>query len=215
MQYITRSVGSEYEPKLLGTYEMELSAIIEELGRQPFDTIIDVGAAEGYYAVGLALKVPRARVIAFEEKAAGRQLISELAAKNGAAGRIEILGACTETSLAEMMRAGDNTLIVMDVEGAEAKLLDPVSAPPLRHATILLELHQFAVPNLSDLIEGRFGKSHRIQEIRCVPRTLADFPLAIPHLMRLFWSDALLDAISEKRHPDSTWWLMTPLIPAS
>jgi hypothetical protein len=41
--------------KLLGTYEQELHPVFEEvIAKQP-RTIIDIGAAEGYYAVGLAL----------------------------------------------------------------------------------------------------------------------------------------------------------------
>ena len=42
------------KPMLLGVWEKELSFIWDSLGNQRF--IVDVGAAEGFYAVGLAQK---------------------------------------------------------------------------------------------------------------------------------------------------------------
>src|SRR5690606_8070667 len=43
--------GSELYPKLLGSYELEIQGVITELAQQSFDVIVDVGCAEGYYAV--------------------------------------------------------------------------------------------------------------------------------------------------------------------
>jgi hypothetical protein len=53
-------------PKLLGIYERELNPYIDQACALNFSRIVDVGAAEGYYAVGMALRNPHARVIAFE-----------------------------------------------------------------------------------------------------------------------------------------------------
>src|SRR5277367_5483480 len=47
-------------PKLLGTYEMELHPVLDLVAKRHYDCVIDIGSAEGYYAVGLArlLMVP-------------------------------------------------------------------------------------------------------------------------------------------------------------
>jgi len=58
MRYVARAYHSAYHAKLLGTYEMELHGIVEELCRETPGIIVDVGAAEGYYAVGLAMRLP-------------------------------------------------------------------------------------------------------------------------------------------------------------
>src|SRR5207249_10415948 len=89
MKYVSTSVGSVYEPKLMGTYELELHPIIEQLCKQQFSRIIDVGAAEGYYAVGMAMRSPRSEVIAFETTTEGQALIAQLAALNEVAARVE------------------------------------------------------------------------------------------------------------------------------
>ena len=63
MRYVDRSVGSCFIPKLLGTYERELAPKIERICRRQPGLVVDVGAAEGYYAVGLAMRIPEARII--------------------------------------------------------------------------------------------------------------------------------------------------------
>jgi hypothetical protein len=52
-------------PKLLGIYERELSNCMERVCALNFSLIIDVGAAEGYYAVGLAARNPASKIVAF------------------------------------------------------------------------------------------------------------------------------------------------------
>jgi len=66
---------------LLGSYESELHDIVQQLINQEWDTIVDIGAAEGYYAVGFARACPKAKVIAFEGEEDARRVLSELAAQ--------------------------------------------------------------------------------------------------------------------------------------
>src|SRR5437016_6027102 len=66
MKYIGSSVASAHIPKLLGTYEREIAGIVEEICWRKPAVLIDVGAAEGYYAVGFAMRLPDSRIIAFE-----------------------------------------------------------------------------------------------------------------------------------------------------
>src|SRR5665213_3133834 len=54
MNYIPRAYYSEILPKLVGTYERELIPAIEMICRADCDWIVDIGAAEGFYAVGMA-----------------------------------------------------------------------------------------------------------------------------------------------------------------
>jgi len=78
MQYPEEMVRTDTEspfmPKLLGCYEMECNPFIEEICRRDYDQVINIGAAEGYYAVGLAMRMPRTRIIAFETSSRSRRL---------------------------------------------------------------------------------------------------------------------------------------------
>lgn len=54
MKYIENSHGSAYLPKILGSYEKELHKFIPRIVEEEYELILDIGAAEGYYAVGLS-----------------------------------------------------------------------------------------------------------------------------------------------------------------
>lgn len=48
--------GSVFTPKIIGTYELELHSIVNEILVSGYKHIIDIGAAEGYYSIGFAKK---------------------------------------------------------------------------------------------------------------------------------------------------------------
>jgi hypothetical protein len=70
-------------PKLLGVYERELHDAVEAAVRAEPELIVNVGADDGYYAVGLARRCPSATVHAFEADAGERALLERLAAATG------------------------------------------------------------------------------------------------------------------------------------
>ena len=49
-------------PRLLGGYEASLAPIINDIVEAKPDLIIDVGCAEGYYAIGMARRLPNATI---------------------------------------------------------------------------------------------------------------------------------------------------------
>ena len=61
-----KSTGSVLVPKLLGSYEVELEPVWKSLFTSDYDTIVDVGCAEGYYAVGFARRRPASHIFAYD-----------------------------------------------------------------------------------------------------------------------------------------------------
>jgi hypothetical protein len=147
--------------KLLGAYEREIhAALVEAIAAGP-SRVVDVGAAEGYYAVGLAMLVdPRIEVLGFETDAGGRQVCREMAALNGVEGRVRLLGRCDPDALAAELP--DEAFVICDCEGYEVELLDPLRVPRLATATILAELHPLARPEVERVMGDRFGATHDI-----------------------------------------------------
>src|SRR5687768_8491348 len=60
--------GSEgcHAPRLLGCYEHELHPHLERLIRRGFAAVLNIGCSAGYYAIGLARRIPRAVVHAHD-----------------------------------------------------------------------------------------------------------------------------------------------------
>jgi Met-10+ like-protein len=176
MKYIENSVGSAYMPKILGTYELELHSIIQDLCSKSFTLIIDVGAAEGYYAVGMAMRNLSTRVIAFETEPEGQALLKKMAQLNNVADRITIAGTCDVSSLQNSFNPQDKCLLIMDVEGAEKELLNPEKIPRIHNCEILLELHECVCPGVTEIIKSRFKNTHHIERIWERKRQYSDIP---------------------------------------
>src|SRR5581483_9675541 len=122
-------------PKLIGCYEMELhEAVARCVERQP-DLVVNVGTAEGYYAVGLARLLPRAKVLAYDTAPLARDICLEAAILNDAHSRIAVAGACTPETLQNDLASSTNALLVCDAEGYERILIDPKHVPGLARAT--------------------------------------------------------------------------------
>jgi len=211
LQYIGESVGSAYIPKLLGIYERELNAVIERACSLGFHLILDIGAAEGYYAVGMAIRNPQAQVVGFEMELNGQTALSQMAVLNGAASRVAIRGKCEPADLTALLRNArdDRTLVICDVEGYEDNLLNPALVPALRHVWTLVELHEFVRPGITQLLVARFESSHAIEQIWQDTRSRAEYPFRT--LGTTLLPSSYLDwAVSEWRPETMSWLWMKP-----
>jgi hypothetical protein len=208
MQYVDQSYWSAYIPKLLGIYERELSGYIEEALVLPFQTVVDIGAAEGYYAVGMAMRMKDAKVIAFEMEPAAQKLLEQLASLNHVNRRVAIEGECTTRNLAAALIDAGRTLVICDAEGGEAFLLDPIRIPQLAACHILVELHDHVLSGMSQEIRDRFSETHDIIHILETKRDRSDFPYR--NLFTTLFPTYVDWAVSEIRRCKIAWYWMSP-----
>ena len=161
LRYIRRAFCSALAPKLAGTYERELSSSIAEMLACNPDLFVDIGAAEGYYAVGAAFSNWSPRIVAYESNADARAALRELGSLNNVpSDRIELRGLCTPGDLDQLLASANRPAIIMDVEGFEALLLDPLRLPQLVRTHILVEHHDFLLHGLCAEICCRMEATH-------------------------------------------------------
>jgi len=192
-------------PRKLGYYESCLHPVFERIIKGDYAQIIDVGCAEGLYAVGLALRCPNARIIARDVDDNARKLCATLAADNTVAERIEIGGVWTHDDFQICNDA--RTVVVSDIEGAELELLDPKKAQALVAADVLVECHPIAGKSafdVADIITDRFSATHDIQRI-----ARSQTPGPLPN-----WAEGMTDAdrlimLWEWRATPTPWLWMT------
>lgn len=207
--YFDETVWGSITPKWLGSYESELHAIVREIEAGSYETVIDVGCAEGYYAVGLAVLMPGVKVFAFDTDFISRGQVRRLAALNRVTDRVEVRTFCHHADLDALSHG--KTLVVCDIEGFEAELLDPEAAPALRQDDILVEVHEASElsTEMERLLQSRFESSHEIQRVTACDRGSwiaqhgAELPGAIP-------AAALVKATAEDRATGRVWlWMRT------
>ncbi|MFN9646466.1 MAG: hypothetical protein ACK6BG_15410 [Cyanobacteriota bacterium] len=212
MRYVNESICGSILPKYLGLYEIELVPVFERLFQLPIGTVIDVGAAEGYYAVGLALRFPSSTVIAFEATEEGRELLQEVIARNGVGRRVRMKGICDAPMLKAETDACDpdrTHLLVMDVEGAEEELLRLHSAEDLRRFHIVIELHDWVDAGMGERLRDKFAATHGATIIEARRRVYDDLTIPRAPLHRLWLSPSLLSFSHERRLP-MRWLVFEP-----
>lgn len=196
---------------LLGTQELELHPVIETVIRQDYATIINIGVADGYYAIGLARRMPSARIIGFEGLPEHHEPFWHTARMNGVAGRIRMEGFCAPDDLQNALTGADGRpFILCDIEGGEKELLDNDRIPALNEADILVETHDGLVSGCSKTLLQRFADTHEITSIYARVRTAHDFPAdKLPFLARWMPRTAV-ELMNERRTGTQEWLFMRP-----
>lgn len=202
MAYVGAATEGALIPRLLGTYESELHPHLSALASE-VDCVIDVGCAEGYYAVGLARLIPLAQVFAFDISEAARRQCAELAARNGVSSRVIIGGEFRPRDFQAF--AGRRVLVMVDAEGAEVDILDPAQSPALESMNLIVETHDVYRKGALETMLERFSASHDIVRVDQEPKTF-DMP---PWLRELSHLDQLL-AVWEWRVRPTPWLVMRP-----
>lgn len=163
MRYHDFSDEGTHLPKLVGTYEHQLHDTIEESVSQGYQIIVNIGAADGYYGIGMALRCPGSRILLYETHEERQAQCRRLAEMNNVTDRVEIHGTFAREELDRLDVQGRG-LILCDIEGAERDLLDPDKSRSLRHFDMIVECHDLladpgAVP-ISELLRKRFDRTH-------------------------------------------------------
>jgi hypothetical protein len=162
----TKALCSALYPKLLGTYEHELAAIFDAALARNLSLVVDVGAADGYYAVGFAFRLPGTRVIAYDQDPRARAELAKLAELNGVADRIEIRGRCEPAELARFTEPAG--LMIVDCEGFEDAALSPENIAALAGWEFIIETHDGFVPGVTKRLIERFKATHHVQVIETI-----------------------------------------------
>jgi hypothetical protein len=162
---------------LLGTYEQELHPCFERLA--DFDTMVEVGSAEGYYTVGAAFRFPHLSCYGFEIDDATRMRADRLAVENGVADRVEHRGLFDAAAAASI--PGERRFMLIDIEGDELTLVPAIPMEERRRWTFLVETHMREGKSTGPAMMELLKPTHEIQVIEQASRDtrptgpLADF----------------------------------------
>lgn len=203
MEYLESATEGSLAARLLGVYEASLQPHLRRIIEAGVECVIDLGCAEGYYAVGLARAFPHLTVHAHDISERARECCAELAAKNGVAERVIIGGEFGPTDFEAF--AGRRVLAIVDVEGAETDILRPDLSPALSQMSLVVETHDVWRPGSLRAIRSRFEPTHHVALVE-QSHELPDPPRWLMGLSEL---DQLL-ATWEWRHRLTPWLVIEP-----
>ena len=153
-------------PKALGQYESELhDPLLALQGSTQFDVILDIGCADGFYAVGLARLFTDSTVYAYDTDIKARKATLMAASQNGVSDRVDVRGLCDHQEIEALLSGGRRALIFCDCEGGERELVDLIKAPSLRQAFMVIECHDCMMPGITEELLRRLQESHSVTRI--------------------------------------------------
>ncbi|MER8855365.1 50S ribosomal protein L11 methyltransferase [Mesorhizobium australicum] len=168
--------------KLFGTYESELHSIITLLTGQLYDAIVDIGCADGFYAVGFAKLFAGTPVYAFDYDETAQRITAENAIGNSLGTRIQVGGLLSAEQLIEIASNYGRLLVFTDIEGSEKQLLgNGVVANALSSSDLIIETHDFRDRTITPAIWEKYSETHKIEVIHHAGRD----PHAIPFLSNM------------------------------
>ena len=203
-----QSHGSTLISKLIGSYESEIQPIVETCCRDDYVAVVDIGCAEGYYAVGLARRLANTRVLAVDIQPKALELCEQMAALNGVDDRVECASAFDWAWL-DRLGPDERALILSDCEGFELELFSPESIRRLARHDVLIETHDFIDASISQTLRDRFEATHVVSEIwslhDCFRATVCGIPELLEFDLQTRWR-----IIQEGRPKTMSWLVMRP-----
>jgi hypothetical protein len=193
-----RSHGSALFAKLAGTYESVLGPLFTSQRFQQYDLIVDVGCAEGYYAVGSLLLNSHVKVIAVDTDTTALSFCKEMATLNGVLPRIAF---STSVDWSILQATNQSVLVICDCEGCEAELFNETTLRYLTKCDLIIELHDFLRPGIKKKLIDLFDASHKAITIK---ENGSKAKLSFVGIFRALHHDL----ITEEQRPTKMEWLI-------
>ena len=192
----------------LGIYEEHVLEKLIDLETKGAARFIDIGAADGYFCVGLAYANVYENIIAFEVQEKGRSFIRENALANGCADKINIQGEANKASLSNILSDQIKTSLLIDIEGAEYQFLDEDMLELLSDHHVICELHPWVVEDGYQLEKALLSRASKFFDVQLIEREFYA-PNRFEELRELSDEERLI-AVGESRGKNMQWLVLSP-----
>jgi hypothetical protein len=159
--------GSSIYAKLLGSYELELQPIMQQVLTNNFTHLVNIGCDEGYYAVGFARLMPNLKVTAFDCNKNAQEKCKKLAQLNNSNQQIVVNGCFNESEINNLKEVS-KTLFIIDCEGCEDVVITQTLITNFATASFIIELHYQQAPMIFNKLNQVFSTTHNIKIIKAL-----------------------------------------------
>ena len=173
-----------------------------------YSEIIDVGCAEGYYAVGMALRCETSKVYAFDINEKARQLCIEMAELNKVSERVIVRTELNDEILRDFKFSGRG-LIICDCEGYEKLLFNESNLNNIKNCDLIIETHDCIDIEITTYLKELFKQTHNITSIYSKDDIHKAIDYKFPELEKLnfTWKQEIL---RENRKTIMEWLICKP-----
>lgn len=194
--------------KMLGVYEEHVTAKLCELLKKTNGPFVDIGAADGYFALGVAVGRLAKQVYAYEISAEGRQKLSRNIHLNGCEDGVTVEAEANYESIARLVDVHENIVGLIDIEGAEYGFLDARMLELMRNSRLIVELHPWLVEDGIEKEKRMLNLAEDFFRVSFIERETYN-PNGFSELQEFSDHERLL-AFSEGRKRNMKWLVLEP-----
>ena len=195
---------------LLGCYEKEVQQIIYNLSKKNnLKYFINVGAGEGYHAIGVKVANLFENSISFELDKKNRDIIKKNFDLNKIFNGFEIFSNANIDFLKNIEKKIEFTksLFLFDIEGDEFKILDENNLNIIQNSYLIIELHHFySTENKVENLTKQLKKYFNISFFKTENRNFSNF-----EILNKFNDDEKWLMMSESRPCTMKWIICEPI----
>ena len=199
-------------PKIIGLYEFEVqNKLLDLISNFNIENFVNIGAAEGYHAIGIAKKTEIQNFVLYEIDIKGKEILKENILKNELKKNVTIKSEASLNSFYELNKKLDfsKTLFLIDIEGSELELFNDEILELLRSSILIIENHKFLLnkekqKKYQELI-SKFKNKFNFEIIKNNGRNISQ----INELNNLSENELMM-ICSENRPKMMEWFIITP-----
>ena len=133
-----------------------------------YSDIVDIGCAEGYYAVCLSMVIPNSNICAYDVSNVARKQCREMFTLNSIDKSRYSIGEFCDSDRLTSLKLGEKVLIVSDCEGYEKTLFNFKVKDKLSCHDLLIEAHDCIDIEISTYLGQLFESTHNITIVEIV-----------------------------------------------
>lgn len=194
--------------QILGIYEEHVLEKLCYFSAQGSTRFINVGAADGYFSVGMAYSKIYSQVYALDIDPKAQNNIKENAKKNLCLDLVNVFGEANLATVASLVSKEAKATVLIDIEGDEYEFLSEEMLSLLSNSYLICELHPWLKENGENLqkdLMDRASKKFNIDLIireNYAPNRFSEFDNLT--------DEERLIAVSEGREKNMQWLVLVP-----
>jgi hypothetical protein len=197
--------------KFLGIYEFEIAPYFTKLlENSKYDFFVDIGAAEGLYAIVFDRAIKKsghpATIYAYEMEYCTRAMLRKRLSDNGVT-NAEILDKFSVETIDEI-DPEKRGFILSDCEGFETELFTHANHSKFANCDMIIETHDNFSENATQKVIDVLSKTHDV--VRVDQQPLSDaLKLVTDDWFNSLSEKKRLDLLEGSRHPETRWVIAT------
>lgn len=193
---------------ILGVYEKHVLKKIIEFSKKGNYPFIDIGAADGYFAIGMAFSETFKKIYAFEIDEEGRRSLNRNIENNLCKDKVVVDIEANFETLKEIVDKNKSAVILIDIEGSEFDLLDDNLLQLLSNCYIVCELHPTLSANGFEKQNMLINNAKAFFDVSIIQRESYS-PNKFSELNE-FTDEERLIAFGEGRENNMNWLILEP-----